>query len=536
MKTNLAVTGLLIIIAMVAIGDVAGQEKKEIVIGALIPLTGDWASQGAEIKAALEVGVDDINRDLDDIGSDVHVVLKIEDTGLDPATALRKLQDLNNSGIRLVIAGGSSEELEAVRDYADKSGIIVIGTSSTSTTLSIPRDNILRFVPDDAHQGEAVADLLKSENISAIVPLFRGDTWGIELLNATRESFQARGGKVLEGIKYEPGSSFSDEIKALSNIVNETRSQYGSDKVGVYLVSLDEATASLALAAEDSNLSSVRWFGSDGTANLKDLVQNTTLAEFAIKTDFINPIYSGADDQPSCIRDPVQTAIAGKLGFKPFVYALVAYDALKAAAISTILAGENATSANLKGAVIFTANGSAGSTGILTLNDAGDRANARYDFVVVGRTPDGYSWKEMVRSEMDSTPPSKSTTTSDLVAFVHEAVAYAHTNGKERALEEFSNKTGSFVRGELYIYAYDFNGINIAHPFKPDWIGKSKLNMTDSNGVPYIKNLIDVARVGEGFTYFIFPNPAHGNRDEYKIGYAMKVDDSWWLGSGIYLS
>jgi signal transduction histidine kinase len=125
---------------------------------------------------------------------------------------------------------------------------------------------------------------------------------------------------------------------------------------------------------------------------------------------------------------------------------------------------------------------------------------------------------------------------ADLVAFVEEAAAYAHTNGKDRALKEFSNKTGMFVRGDLYIYAYDFQGTNIAHPFKSDWIGKNKLNITDSNGIPYIKNLVNVAREGKGFTYFIFPNPAHASRDEFKIGYAMKVDDEWWLGSGIYLS
>lgn len=135
-----------------------------------------------------------------------------------------------------------------------------------------------------------------------------------------------------------------------------------------------------------------------------------------------------------------------------------------------------------------------------------------------------------------SVPAISATPHADLVAFVEEAVAYAHTNGKDRALKEFSNKTGSFVRGDLYIYAYDFQGTNMAHPFKSDWIGVNKLNMTDSNGIPYIKNLIKVAKEGKGFTYFIFPNPAHGNRDEFKIGYAMKVDNNWWLGSGIYLS
>ncbi len=125
---------------------------------------------------------------------------------------------------------------------------------------------------------------------------------------------------------------------------------------------------------------------------------------------------------------------------------------------------------------------------------------------------------------------------TQLVSFVESAMAYTRVVGKDRALEEFSNKTGSFVRNDLYIYAYDFNGTCLAHPFKPDWIGKNKLDVTDSNGVPSLRNTINVAKEGKGFTYFIFPNPAHGNRDEFKIAYAMKVDDNWFLGSGVYIS
>ncbi|MFZ2471041.1 MAG: cache domain-containing protein [Methanothrix sp.] len=125
---------------------------------------------------------------------------------------------------------------------------------------------------------------------------------------------------------------------------------------------------------------------------------------------------------------------------------------------------------------------------------------------------------------------------TELVSFVESAVAYAQENGKDAAVREFSNKTGSFVSGDLYIYAYDFNGTCLAHPFKPDWIGKNKLDVTDSNGVPSLKNTLNVAKEGKGFAYFIFPNPAHDNRDEFKIAYAMKVDENWFIGSGIYLS
>jgi cytochrome c len=125
---------------------------------------------------------------------------------------------------------------------------------------------------------------------------------------------------------------------------------------------------------------------------------------------------------------------------------------------------------------------------------------------------------------------------TELVSFVESDVTYVQENGKDMALEEFSNKTGQFVSGELFIYAYDFNGTCLASPVKPDWIGENKLNETDPNGVLYIRDLTNIAREGKGFTYFIFPNPSHDNKDEMKLGYVIKVDDNYlWLGSGLYL-
>jgi polar amino acid transport system substrate-binding protein len=132
--------------------------------------------------------------------------------------------------------------------------------------------------------------------------------------------------------------------------------------------------------------------------------------------------------------------------------------------------------------------------------------------------------------------PSASPNETELVSFVESAVAYAKENGKDMALKEFSNKTGSFINGELYIFAYDFNGTCIAHPFKTDWIGENKLNESDSNGVLYVRDGINAAKEGTGFHYLIFPNPSHDNKDELKLAYAMKVDDNWFLGSGLYLS
>lgn len=125
-------------------------------------------------------------------------------------------------------------------------------------------------------------------------------------------------------------------------------------------------------------------------------------------------------------------------------------------------------------------------------------------------------------------------TKEQMVAFVKEAVAFAHSHDKETSLSEFTNRNGSFVRGDLYLYAYDFNGTTIAHPVNPEKIGVNRLYERDALGNFFIYDLRAAAINGSGFVEYTYINPVHNNAIEKKLGYVEKVDDSWWLGSGIY--
>lgn len=126
----------------------------------------------------------------------------------------------------------------------------------------------------------------------------------------------------------------------------------------------------------------------------------------------------------------------------------------------------------------------------------------------------------------------------DMVNFVDEAVAYAKEVGAEKAQKEFSTVGGKFHRynNEMYIYAYDFNGVNVAHGLYPDWVGKSKIDLKDPAGLPVIEKLRDLAKspAGGGFLEYGWENPTT-HQSGLKFGYCRKVDDNWWLGSGIYL-
>jgi len=86
----------------------------------------------------------------------------------------------------------------ALKDYADREEILLVGSSSTAPSLAIPNDNIIRLVTDDTCQGKVMAEVLASRNIKDLIPIYRDDLWGQDLLNATRESFEARNGWIKE--------------------------------------------------------------------------------------------------------------------------------------------------------------------------------------------------------------------------------------------------------------------------------------------------------------------------------------------------
>jgi signal transduction histidine kinase len=97
----------------------------------------------------------------------------------------------------------------------------------------------------------------------------------------------------------------------------------------------------------------------------------------------------------------------------------------------------------------------------------------------------------------------------NLTSFVNESVADARTHGRAAALQEFNDPNGSFVRGDLYVFALDYNGTNLAHSFRPEVVGTGRSGVQDSLGVNYTRVQSLLAQQGGGFVFYRYPNPAH---------------------------
>lgn len=163
-----------------------------------------------------------------------------------------------------------------------------------------------------------------------------------------------------------------------------------------------------------------------------------------------------------------------------------------------------------------------------------------YEPKIVYVSPAGETWfigAGVYFADMVPGGSARPSVVTEMVGLVERSAAYGREKGPAMAFAEISNRSGMFVDAEgHYIYAYDYNGTLLAHPHLPEKIGTSLITKRDPFGMETIRALAETARSGGGYIVFIWPNPARGNRDELKIGYVLPGDDTWWVGSGVYLS
>lgn len=86
-----------------------------------------------------------------------------------------------------------------------------------------------------------------------------------------------------------------------------------------------------------------------------------------------------------------------------------------------------------------------------------------------------------------------------------------------------------------YYFVYDYSGVNIVHPRKPQLEGKNLFDFQDDNGKYLIRELIEKAKTGGGYTRYLWDKPSGGKSIE-KLSYSIGLDKwKWMVGTGIYI-
>ncbi len=125
-------------------------------------------------------------------------------------------------------------------------------------------------------------------------------------------------------------------------------------------------------------------------------------------------------------------------------------------------------------------------------------------------------------------------TPEELKAFVTNAYLYAQKEGKTAALAAFNDPKGSFIDGELYIFAGTMDGTVLSVPYQPELIGENAWFAEDPAGVKYVQRTIARAQQGGGYVLYLYPNPTVGYSTELKLSNVIPIDNEWYIGAGLY--
>ena len=356
------------------VSDISG----EITIGQLTPLTGDISYMGTQTDAASELAVEDFNRYLEERGEQWTLNMLTEDTATNPVQALEKLQALYSRDVGIVSGPLTSSNIRNIKGYAEANDMIIFGCCSTAPSLAVPGDNVFRLVPNERTQMGVAARLAVSDGIEALIPVWRGDAWGDGLEAAIREHFTSLGGTVDDGIRYNPESAeFSVSASLLSDRIAELSAERGPEKVAVLLASFESDGLQLIQAADQhENTSSVRWYGTDGSALSEAIVGDEIAGAFVNKVGFLSSLPSIPDNEKS---DSLKSRLSESLGIDPIVYAYTAYDVVWLLGLSILEAGGDDPNA-VKAALPSVAENYSGAIGSTALNNAGDLAGGDIAF------------------------------------------------------------------------------------------------------------------------------------------------------------
>ncbi|MDX9753720.1 MAG: penicillin-binding protein activator [bacterium] len=373
-------------------------------VGLLLPMTGENASMGVEIESAMQKARADINKVMQRYYTlNSRVEFRFADTQSDPDVALAKVKEMHQGGIDLFIGPISSVELEAVAPYVNANEILLISPSSTALSMA-QDDNIFRLALDDNKQSKALAALVDQEGYTRVDVLYIDNSYGRGFHENFKTHFTALGNECGDGVAYAPGTSdFGPVLAQLEAQAAASVAAAGAAKTAVLMVSYDEGiTVFETLAASNSILSTLRWFGTDGIANNPLFASHPIASAMAVNVNLTASILGTHTGHDTLFyTQSFQNDMADALGRKPSAYDIAAYDALWVFTSFPVSVDwdHSIPFTDLRAAFITILNKSTGYLNVNFVNAFGDRLYANIDFYQMKQGAIAKDWNRVATYE-----------------------------------------------------------------------------------------------------------------------------------------
>jgi len=240
---------------------------KTVRIGYIAPDTRTYTPTKSFIEKVVQP---DLNAYASSLGYNTSFEFVIEDAMGQPNTHLEIVKNLHNSGVDVFIGGGWTSQGTYSLNYVNANKMLMVSPSSTSPTYALANDRFYRMSPADNALPLALADVIWSYGVKELVVIQRGDSWGDDFLKIFTPTWKANGGEIAgQVVRYDAAESedFSSYLQQAETQCEEAIAHFGGDanKVGVLLLSYEEAARILKQGSQYEALYNLVWFGAEDT-------------------------------------------------------------------------------------------------------------------------------------------------------------------------------------------------------------------------------------------------------------------------------
>ena len=197
-----------------------GATGDALVVGYLLPQTGDLAFLGPPEEAGVALAVQDLNEAGGVLGQQVRI--EPGDSGdASTNTASQTVDRLLQTGVNVIIGAASSTVSQTVIDTIVGAGVAMFSPANTSDVFTTYDDKGLYFrtAPPDVLQAQALADLISADGNNTVGILARNDSYGTGLAENTVEDLQAAGLSEddIRSVTYDPtAANFDAEVQQMT--------------------------------------------------------------------------------------------------------------------------------------------------------------------------------------------------------------------------------------------------------------------------------------------------------------------------------
>jgi ABC-type branched-subunit amino acid transport system substrate-binding protein len=189
--------GRYFVLVILAFLFIAGCGRKERVVVAIAPLTGEGAVYGKPQVEAAQMAVDEINAAGGLLGEQIKLIPY--DDKKDPKEAVNIAQQVitNDNVVSVIGHPNSATAMAASKVYHQHKYPFIISSATNPKITEQGFDNVFRFVPTDVMQGKSIALFAKNTlGKNKLWIVYSNMEYGKGLAESIRESFAALGGEI----------------------------------------------------------------------------------------------------------------------------------------------------------------------------------------------------------------------------------------------------------------------------------------------------------------------------------------------------